>query len=52
MINPEALKVNIRHELEASRQNGEDCFRCTYGLIELILEYIEQTKENKNYEIL
>lgn len=47
MINPEALASNIRFELAASKECGEDCFRCTYGLAELILEYIEQTKENK-----
>ena len=47
MINPEALELNIKHELAASREHGDDCFRCTYGLVELILEYIEQTKENK-----
>ena len=47
MINPEALESNIRHELAASKERGEDCFCCTYGLAELILEYIEQTKENK-----
>ena len=47
MVNPEALKLNIKHELAASREHGDDCFRCTYGLVELILEYIEQTKENK-----
>ena len=47
MINPEALELNIRLELATSRERGEDCFRCTYGLAELILEYIEQTKENK-----
>ena len=47
MINPEALELNIRLELAASREHGDDCFRCTYGLAELILEYIEQTKENK-----
>ena len=47
MINPEALELNIRLELGASRERGDDCFRCTYGLAELMLEYIEQTKENK-----
>ena len=47
MINPEALELNIRLELAASQEHGDDCFRCTYGLVELILEYIEQTKENK-----
>jgi hypothetical protein len=48
MINSEALEANIRHELEASRQNEEDCFHCTYGLVELILEYIEQTRGSKD----
>ena len=47
MINPEALELNIRLELAASQERGEDCFRCTYGLAELILEYIEQTKDGK-----
>ena len=47
MINPEALELNIKLELAASRERGDDCFRCTYGLVELMLEYIEQTKENK-----
>ena len=47
MINPEALELNVKLELAASREHGDDCFRCTYGLAELILEYIEQTKENK-----
>ena len=45
MINPEALELNIRLELAASKEHGEDSVRCTYGLAELILEYIEQTKE-------
>lgn len=49
MINPEALKANIEHELANAQENGEDHFSCTYGLAELILEYIEQTQEiNKN----
>jgi hypothetical protein len=47
MINSEALELNIRLELTASKERGEDCFCCTYSLAELILEYIEQTKENK-----
>jgi hypothetical protein len=45
MINPEALKANIEHELAIAQENGEDHFSCTYGLVELILEYIEQTQE-------
>ena len=47
MINPEALELNIKLELAASREHGNEHFRCTYDLAELILEYIEQTKENK-----
>lgn len=45
MINPEALKANIEHELVNSKESGEEYFSCIYGLVELILEYIEQTKE-------
>ena len=47
MINPEALELNIRLEFAASKERGEDCFCCTYDLANVILEYIEQTKENK-----
>ena len=42
MINPEALKENIRHEIEASKKSGDDAFRCTYQLAETIIEYIDQ----------
>ena len=42
MINPEALKENIKHEIEASKKSGDEAFRCTYQLAELILEYINQ----------
>ena len=42
MINPKALELNIRHELTASKEHGEDYFCCTYGLAEAMLEYIEQ----------
>jgi hypothetical protein len=45
MINPEALKANIEHELANARESGEDHFSCIYGLVELMLEYIAQTKE-------
>ena len=42
MINAEALKANIKHEIEASRNSGDDAFRCTYQLAECIIEYIDQ----------
>lgn len=42
MINSEALKENIKHEIEASKKSEDEAFRCTYGLVELILEYIDQ----------
>lgn len=42
MINAEALKANIKHEIEASRNSGDDAFRCTYQLAEGIIEYIDQ----------
>ena len=42
MINPEALKENIKHEIEVSKQFGDDAFRCTYDLAEAIVEYIDQ----------
>lgn len=42
MINSEALKENIKHEIEASKKSGNDAFTCTYQLAELIVEYIEQ----------
>ncbi|MBO5711407.1 MAG: hypothetical protein J6R47_01080 [Acholeplasmatales bacterium] len=42
MINPGALKENIKHEIEASKKSGENAFRCTYQLAETIIEYIEQ----------
>ena len=42
MINSEALKENIKHEIEASKKAGEDAFKCTYQLAEVIIEYIEQ----------
>ena len=47
MIHPEALELNIRLEFAASKERGEDCFCCTYDLANVILEYIEQTKESK-----
>lgn len=42
MINPEALKENIKHEIEASKETGDEAFRCTYQLAEAIIEYIDQ----------
>lgn len=42
MINPEALKENIKHEIEASKNSGDEAFRCTYQLANVIIEYIEQ----------
>ena len=42
MIQPKSLKENIKHEIEASKQSGDDAFRCTYGLAECIIEYIDQ----------
>ena len=42
MINPEALKENIKHEIEASKNSGDEAFRCTYQLAEVIIEYIDQ----------
>ena len=42
MINPEALKENIKHEIEASKQSGDDALRCTYQLAECIIEYLDQ----------
>ena len=42
MINPEALKENIKHEIEASKKSGDDAFRCTYQLAEVIIEYLDQ----------
>ena len=42
MINSEALKANIKHEIEASKNSGDDAFRCTYQLAEVIIEYIDQ----------
>ena len=42
MINSEALKENIKHEIEASKKSGDDAFRCTYQLAEVIIEYIDQ----------
>ena len=42
MINPKALKENIKHEIEASKKSGDNAFRCTYQLAEVIIEYIDQ----------
>lgn len=42
MINPEALKENIKHEIEASKTSGDEAFRCTYQLANVIIEYIDQ----------
>lgn len=42
MINSEALKENIKHEIEASKKSGDDAFRCTYQLAEVIIEYLDQ----------
>ena len=42
MINSEALKENIKHEIEASKKSEENTFRCTYQLAEVIIEYIDQ----------
>lgn len=42
MINSEALKENIKHEIEASKKSGDDTFRCTYQLADVIIEYIDQ----------
>jgi hypothetical protein len=42
MINPEALKENIKHEIEASKKSGDEAFRCTYQLANVIIEYIDQ----------
>ena len=47
MINPKALEANIKSEYEASQEYGYDGFRCTYGLAELMLEYIEQTRRSR-----
>ena len=40
MINSDALKENIKHEIEASKKSGDDAFRCTYQLAESIIDYI------------
>ena len=42
MINPEALKENIKHEIEASKKSGDEAFRCTYQLANVIIEYLDQ----------
>ena len=42
MINPKALRENIKHEIEASKKFGDDAFRCTYNVAEAIIEYIDQ----------
>ena len=42
MINPEALKENIKLEIETSKKSGDDAFRCTYQVAEAIIEYIDQ----------
>ena len=42
MINTEALKENIKHEIEASKKSGDEAFRCTYQLAEVIIEYLDQ----------
>ena len=42
MINSEALKENIKHEIEASKKSGDEAFRCTYQLAEVIIEYLDQ----------
>ena len=42
MINPEALKENIKHEIEASKNSGDEAFRCTYQLANVIIEYLDQ----------
>ena len=42
MINPKALKENIKHEIEASKKSGDDAFRCTHGLADAIIEYLDQ----------
>ena len=50
MINSEALKENIKHEIEASKKSGDDSFRCTYQLAEVIIEYIDQEiSSHKNH---
>ena len=47
MINSKALEANIKSEYKASQEYGYDGFRCTYGLAELMLEYIRQTRRRK-----
>lgn len=42
MINPEALEENIKHEIEASKKSGDEAFRCTYQLAEVIIGYLDQ----------
>ena len=42
MINPKALKENIKHEIEASKQSGAYAFSCTYQLADVIIDYIDQ----------
>lgn len=42
MINPKALKENIKHEIEASKKSGDEAFRCTYQLAEVFIEYLDQ----------
>lgn len=42
MINLNALKHNVDSEIEASKMESEDTFRCTLGLAELVSEGLSQ----------
>lgn len=43
MINLSELKANIDLEIELSKKESPDVFKCTMGLAELISEALEQT---------
>ena len=38
MINLVAVRENLLLELESSKKSGDDAFKCTYGVAELMLE--------------
>ena len=52
MINLSALKANIDHEIEASKEESNSTFRCTMGLAELISEALEQTLYVDTVEVI
>ena len=52
MINLSALKANVDFEIEASKKESNEAFRCTMGLAELISEALEQEIASDKVEVV